>query len=176
MTRRTLFAFAVAATVLITPNAGRAQEKSGEGVLTAESLKTILEGLGHDIEKDVKNKDGKVIGYQIELKQPKSVTHPQITISSDGTVFWISAALSKVENIDAVPKSILGEMMIANDKMGPCFFHFDSSNNFFYISTFTMNKAIKPKDVKRSIDTVAGNVEQYENLWLPDKWPEAKKK
>jgi len=151
-----------------------AQEKAADGGLTTDSLKTVLEGLGQDIEKDVKNKDGKVIGYQVELKQANTVTHPQITLSSDGTIFWVSVALSKCE-IDAVPKKILGDMLIANDKMGPYFFHFDNGNNYFHLSTFVLNKNMKPKDVKRCLDGIASNLEAYESLWLQDKWPEAKK-
>ena len=177
---RTLFALAVLCWAIPSTSAfaqPKETSKAAEGRITAESLKTILEGLGYDItEKDeVKDTTGKVIGYSISLEKGYTF-HPQITISGDQSNLWFVFNLMAVPDPATVPSKILLGLMTANDRIYPGYFGYYAKDNLFTMKSFMANKGLKAKDVKLQLETMGANANAYDTLWNSTKWEGSKPK
>lgn len=174
-----LLAVAVPATTTAQePTKGKtsgAEPAKGGDKLTVESLKTILEGLAYDEIVDLKDKAGKVIGYEVKRVSGWNF-YGMFSLSPDQSNVWIVMWLAKVPDPGSIPAKAMRDMMAQNNKMGGPFFAYSESDNFFALKCALSNRGIGARDLRSKFEGMCDNVRIHEALWNPDKWADAKPK
>src|SRR5262245_6648826 len=119
--------------------------------LTTESLKAILEGLGYEEVRELKDKDGKVLGYEVKRLVDTWVYYGTFSLSPDQSQLWITLNGPKIDPA-AAPAKVLLEMLAVNDNLWPSYFAYSEKSERFTLYLPTPNTGLKAKDVRTRFD------------------------
>lgn len=142
----------------------------GEGRLTMESLKAILEGLAYEEVKELKDKDGKLTGYQVKRIEGTWAFYGKFELSSDQSQLWISMNGPQITDASTIPHQVLLDMLVLNDEIWPTYFTYSKTSKRIYIYLPLANKGLKAKDLRSNFETLCAKLKTHEGLWNPKKW------
>lgn len=166
-----LLALSMAPTFLRAQDAAPAPKTASAvktGVLTDESLKEKLEGLGYQPE-IIKSKTGGVM-YRVRIDRDNYRYVFNVSLSSDKTRLWLSAALRQLPEPKDLRSDILEKILAHNDQVGPTHFAV-RSNRYLYLELALDNHEITSRRLRMEIDQFTGDIRASEHLWNPAKYP-----
>ncbi|MDB5307316.1 MAG: hypothetical protein JWO38_1518 [Gemmataceae bacterium] len=180
--RRGLVLPFLVATLLLTapstsrPGAAQDAKKPADQPLTLDTLRTMLENMGYEIE-DVKNKDGKVAGFRLKIEQEGWTHRVVVDISPSGQWVWLTSWLTTPPKGTTVPPDIYRKMLEANFTNGLPFFSIDPTDGAPRVQTPLLNRGVvTPAVMRRQVDGLLSTVRQTAGVWDPEKWKDGKEK
>src|SRR5260370_24095096 len=90
-----------------------------------------------------------------------------VSLSTNGTVVWISAPLKDVPEDLAGPEP-LRKLLAESDGIGPS--HFTLKGKRICLNTPLENREMTPARLRAALDETTGNIKATQNLWNTDTW------
>jgi hypothetical protein len=137
-------------------------------ILTDESLKEKLEGLGYKPE-IIKSKTGGVM-YRLNFDRDNYRFVFNVSLSADKKCLWLSSALRPLPEAKNVRPDILEKILEHSDKIGPTHFSL-RHNRYLYLELALNNYDITALRLRTEIDQFTGDIRASEHLWNPAKYP-----
>lgn len=150
--------------------AGDKKEKTKlpAGAIDDDVLKDRLENLGYE-PKPSKSTAGSAM-YLLDFERDNFRYVFYVSLSSDKSRLWMSAALRKLPDAKDVRKDILEKILLKNDEIGPTHFTL-RKNRFLYLELALDNRDLTSKRLRKEIDEFSVNLRNTQSLWDPTKYP-----
>ena len=132
--------------------------------LDAKSLKRTLEGLGYEL-KALEEAEGKEM-YEFKSTADGYDVFMAAQISPSKNYVWLTVYFGEMAKRDK-KADIYKNLLVENGKIQPCQFYITSSNALKMALPID-NRGIQAADLKRNIDSLAGNVADTVELWRED--------
>jgi hypothetical protein len=142
------------------PKPAPAPQAATEGVLTEESLRTMLINLGYTPEES-KSTNGTTLFY-IKATRGDMSYNPYICLSPSKTKIWAQTSLG---DFDANDGARALKMLELNFKIGPSHFVHIPGDKTVYMFSPMDNRGVTPKILKDQIDQLLNNCESTKEVW-----------
>lgn len=146
---------------------------SDSGVLTHESLKERLVGLGY--EPAVQESTTGTPIYTLDFQQGNFRYIINVALSSDGKLLFLDAPLKIFQDPTTVPSERLLRLFEENTAISPMAFRYDKVYKQLYLTHAIANEGFTPTRLRKVIGDLMQTTSNTQPLWNPSHWksPEA---
>lgn len=153
-----------------TPNEPNPMPTAQLGRLTIEQLGKMLENLGY-APKSLKNKDGKVVGYNVEFKSDGWTIRFNVCLSIKGDSVWFDAGLATLTDLAGVRPQTLLSLLEQNDVIAPAYVYYYKERNNLRLSMPFDNYEVTAAKLRTKADFFAEAIKKiimdYEKTTKP---------
>jgi hypothetical protein len=137
--------------------------------LTIDDLGAMLDAMGL-LPSPLKDKDGKVVAYRIELEQGGWTIRMKVALSKDGSNLWFTAGFRVVDSKEAVPGLVLVKLLQQSERFWPAYFA-ASDDGMVYITMPAANADLTPAKMRKHVAVLAEAIRELVPLLDPANWP-----
>ncbi len=141
------------------PKPVAAPETAPEGVLTDQSLKTMLINLGYTPEEKA-GSDSSL--FYIKVNRGNLTYNPYICLSPSKTKIWVQTSLGTLGPEDGARAL---KMLELNFKIGPSHFAYIPADKRVYMFLPMDNRGVTPKLLKDQIEKLLDDCEATKDVW-----------
>jgi hypothetical protein len=144
------------------------QASSETQSLSLEQLKGMLDGFGYEVQ-TLDSADKKTKVYRCVWKEEGWTFVVDCSLSTDGTMVWLTMLLKEVEE-DKLTKERLLALLLRNDRSTGPYFGYDKDRKRLYLYCPSDASAISAKLLRLKFDRLKTMAKASQDDWDPAKW------
>jgi hypothetical protein len=129
--------------------------------LDAKGLKTMLSSAGYEV-KALNDKEGEEL-YEFKATAAPYDVFVSAQLSPSTNYVWLAVYFGEMAKREKKP-DIYKKLLSENDKIKPCLFYVTEANALKMAMPID-NRGLQPADLKRTVEFLAKNVSETEDLW-----------
>lgn len=132
--------------------------------MTVAELGRVLEMLGYN-PKPSMDKNGKVIGYNVEFLSGGWTMRFSVLLSHDGSNLWLSGSIAPVVDLAGASGSALLKLLGENDRIWPAYVSFQTGASYLKLAVAIPNKDITPGLLRTKMDAYSTTLKELIAIW-----------
>ncbi|MEO6906676.1 MAG: hypothetical protein ABI210_02190 [Abditibacteriaceae bacterium] len=157
------FTIAIGAFLLSRATPGRSQQTG----ITADQVKTTLQGMGMTVQESSPDKDEKLLTVMWDHDHFHYETFVSV---SQGKWVWFLSPLQGIPDPSQIPQNILLELLHQNDQNGGWYFSWDPDQKRFYLNHLFYYAEFTPENVQSNVDLYEKVLAKSLRYWDPKQW------
>lgn len=149
-----------------------AQSQAAAGrTMTAEQLKDKLDAMGLEVQKDLTNSQGKLIGYRIKRSANGFDFTIDVTVSPSGEYIWITCCLADFSKSPIPAEKV--EALLAQNGRQTAIFSYYAKTQRLYLKTYVPVLGFAPRHLIHHMEDLTTTATDTEADWNAAKWQKA---
>lgn len=103
--------------------------------------------------------------FQVTVEREHWPVHVMLSLSTDGQRIWLESKFAPIEDPELVASSAWKGLLVANDKIGPAHFAFDSNDRRVHLYKSIENRTVLKEKLIKEIDIFDRTVRQTQEYW-----------
>jgi hypothetical protein len=120
--------------------------------MTVEELGKMLEGLGLEV-KPFKNKDGEIVGYNVEYTRGSETLRLSLSMSPSGMNVWLNAGMLAFNEKNPATVNVLLAILGKHNEMWPAYVTYFPKDGWIDLSMPVQGPNFTPASLRQGLDT-----------------------